>query len=588
MNTLGIVLVWCIVQVTLVSLLVGTLYLVVRRFRPGAATAVVLTGLLTVVVLSALAFSPWPRWSWRGGAPEATSAAAPLPRGNPGDAAAVTSRSSVTPDATSEREVSSGVGPSMVEWWQSLLDEVSLPPERPAGPAWRWPAVVAAALLVSLAVGLAWLLVGLVAVWRYRVRSEPLADSELLELVDQVRAQLGCRQAVEVRQSGALVTAATIGWRRPLILLPTEWHAWTAAQRRAVMAHEIAHVVAGDFLATLCAQVAILLHFYHPLVHWLLRRLRLEQELLADAAAAVVSGGQQAYLTTIAELALRQEDRRLVWPARGLLPSRSAFLRRIVMLRDSRLRTDRLSPTARAIAVGVVLLGGLLVAGFRGSAAEPETHVAETASAAPATESPKGIDWSLVPVKGAFLVAAARPAAIFQRPELTPYGQLLDELSPVKVTEIEQVTWTQFNLPSYGPSPVAPDAVAILRMKKPNQFEHWLRECPDTEKREYRGKAYLRHEASMYPPQPYKTVLRLDDRTLAIATDDSAMRMYIQFLGSPELLGLPRFIDREQWKAFEEDQAVLAVRSATVDASINLKEDATRKRFEYLVPLAPL
>ncbi len=39
----------------------------------------------------------------------------------------------------------------------------------------------------------------------------------------------------------------------------------------------------GDFLTGLLAQLSVALHFYHPLAHWLAKRLRLEQELAADA-----------------------------------------------------------------------------------------------------------------------------------------------------------------------------------------------------------------------------------------------------------------------------------------------------------------
>ena len=163
-----------------------------------------------------------------------------------------------------------------------------------------------------------------------------MRDVSLLELIEVLRAELGCRRPVEVRQADDLATAATIGWRRPVVLLPVDWTAWTPEQRRAVLAHEIAHAGSDDFLAILVgANSDLVLHFYHPLLHWLMNRLRLQQELAADAAAAGVSGGQRRYLTTIAELALRQQDRPLLWPARTFLPTRTTFLRRIAMLRDS-------------------------------------------------------------------------------------------------------------------------------------------------------------------------------------------------------------------------------------------------------------
>ena len=44
------------------------------------------------------------------------------------------------------------------------------------------------------------------------------------------------------------------------------------------------------------AQISVALHFYHPLAHWLAKRLRLEQELAADAWGAALSGGSPTYL----------------------------------------------------------------------------------------------------------------------------------------------------------------------------------------------------------------------------------------------------------------------------------------------------
>ena len=179
-------------------------------------------------------------------------------------------------------------------------------------------------------------------------------------------AELSCLRAVEIRQCDELTSAATIGWRQPVLLLPGDWKNWTAEQRRAVLAHEIAHVRGRDFLALLFGQLGLALHFYHPLLHWLTNRMRLEQELAADAAAARISGGQRQYLTTIAELALHQTERPLFWPARTFLPTQNTFLRRIAMLRNTKIRFERLSPYSRLIAVGTVLLCGFAVSGLRG------------------------------------------------------------------------------------------------------------------------------------------------------------------------------------------------------------------------------
>ena len=125
-------------------------------------------------------------------------------------------------------------------------------------------------------------------------RNPAIADASLIELVDVLQAELSCRRRIELRESDSICSAATFGWWKPVILLPVEWRSWTAEERRAVLAHEIAHVVRNDFLAWIFAQIGLVFHFYHPLVHWLAGRLRLEQALGADAAAPAVSGGQLA------------------------------------------------------------------------------------------------------------------------------------------------------------------------------------------------------------------------------------------------------------------------------------------------------
>lgn len=410
MNAIGTALVWCVVQVTLVGLVVSVLYVLVRRLRSAAAAPVVLSALVTVAILSLAALSPWPRWIIPGGpdssaigVPQAQEASSSPFAADAEENRRVRARTHAVPEVTVPEETGSvraSTHPTSVArsedrpqhepetkpsvatvLWQALVDALSTPPAGSEA-AWRWPAVAAVFLLAAMATGLAWLVLGVAAVRWQRERSRPLADRELSELVDVLCAELGCLRPIEVRQSDDLVTAATIGWRRPVVLLPVDWTAWTPGQLRAVLAHEIAHARSHDFLALLFGQLALVLHFYHPLVHWLMNRLRLEQELAADAAAASISGGQRQYLATIAELALRQADRPLLWPARTFLPTRTTFLRRIAMLRDSKLRTDRLSPAARFVTVALVLFCGLLVAGLRGPARQSQAAAAAAQPAA--------------------------------------------------------------------------------------------------------------------------------------------------------------------------------------------------------------
>src|SRR5262249_29912180 len=116
-------------------------------------------------------------------------------------------------------------------------------------------------------------------------------------------------------------------------LLPTDWITWESGDVRAVLAHELIHVIQADYLFWIMARLGTALHFYHLLVHWLGSRLQIHQELAADALAAPFAGGRTLYLQALARMALRQADRPSGWPARTFLSGPGTLMRRIRMLR---------------------------------------------------------------------------------------------------------------------------------------------------------------------------------------------------------------------------------------------------------------
>lgn len=178
------------------------------------------------------------------------------------------------------------------------------------------------------------LVAGLLAVAICRRRGRSIDDPELTRLLDLLRREMGCRRGVELREAADLTTPATAGWLRPVLLLPDDWRTWSPDECRAVLAHELAHVVRGDYAAGLVARLAVVLNAYHPLVWWTAGRLELQQEQAADALAARFAGGRSSYLVVLARLALEQDGRSPSWPARAFLPARGTLIRRIAMLRD--------------------------------------------------------------------------------------------------------------------------------------------------------------------------------------------------------------------------------------------------------------
>jgi beta-lactamase regulating signal transducer with metallopeptidase domain len=425
-------LVWCVVQITLVGLLAWALCAALRRWSAAGNAAVPAAALAAIVLLTICAFAPWPGWwtfgpklaAWRADATSSSDPAARLGE-NP---AAILSDEAVgdTPSADTDGPTDTSSPPAPVHIEATAADTK---PD-PAAPAPRFtvPAWLGSGLAVLLGIGIVagalQIVGGLLSVRACRRHSRPVIDAELHEQLDILQAELGLARHIELRESDRLTTAATCGWRRPMVLLPRAWREWTAEQRRAVLAHELAHVAGGDYLTCVLAQLGLALHFYHPLVHWLVARLRLEQELAADRAAASLTGGPRAYLTTLAELALHSQERSLGWPAHTFLPTPGTFLRRIEMLRDSKPALSappRRRWAVKWLAVGLLLAGAAMIAGLRGGPAVSPFDREAAAQGQPATATGAAaaavIDVTHVP-NDARLLLALRPKEALAQDEI--------------------------------------------------------------------------------------------------------------------------------------------------------------------------
>lgn len=446
MNGLGMTMLWCAVQVTLFLALAAPVYLLARRLHPRAGTVAALGSLMAVIALSLMAGSSWPRWKLnRQAAGGVVGEAAMVEMAAVGGDAKPASGGEVAvdPGLDAAAPASSTLG----EIWNALRLAMTAPAPADANeePP-RWPLVVVGLALAGLAIGAVHLIGGLVAVKRLVRRSGAIDDADLIDAVATMRAELGIARPVAVRESAEVATPATVGWQRPVVLLPAAWRSWGDAERESVLAHELAHVEQRDFAAWLVARLAIVLHFYHPLVRWFAQRLQLDQELAADAAAVRLLGDRDEYLRALANLALATPMHRIAGPARTFIPGRSLLVRRVEMLRTNDVSK---SPAARGTRVGRWLSLGaiaglaILAAGVRspslGLAEEAKPQAAGEATAVAAEDTP--YDFAYVPEDSLF-VMALRPSAIAASSRLAPLAKLLGEDSRqvIPFESLEQVT----------------------------------------------------------------------------------------------------------------------------------------------------
>ena len=190
----------------------------------------------------------------------------------------------------------------------------------------------------------------------------------------------GLKIAPHLKESPALLVPATIGIRKPLILLPTCWRDWSREKLEAVLSHEISHVARRDAHTLLLTRLYRALFWFSPLPWWLDRQITELAEQASDEAALAGGADRTLYAETLLGFFSQLERRkgRVRWHALSMASySRSGLPER----RVDRILAWRPAASLNTSFIVISLLCAvpvlLLVASLRPSvtaqaAAEPE------------------------------------------------------------------------------------------------------------------------------------------------------------------------------------------------------------------------
>lgn len=236
-------------------------------------------------------------------------------------------------------------------WALAVAVALALPLTRLLLPAaLQVPPGVAAAVLGVWAIGAAMLMVRLGrGWWLARARATRAAA-----IVDAAWARQGL--AVAIKVSDEIVSPQTIGAWRPVILVPRALLAASPAERRALLAHELAHVARADCLLLLAGGVARAIYWPTPLPWRVLRELRDRAEEAADDAALRTGIASSSYAAQLLAVARAQLERAGRVAADGL---RERVHRVLDARRD---RSSRPRWSVPRLAAAALLCAGLVTA----------------------------------------------------------------------------------------------------------------------------------------------------------------------------------------------------------------------------------
>jgi len=196
-----------------------------------------------------------------------------------------------------------------------------------------------------------------------RRRQVPVVDAGLCECVRGLARRLGIRRPVGVLQSGGLRAPVAFGSFRPTVLLPTGFaEEFDRRQQEAMLAHELAHLRAGDPAWQLAADLACALLWWHPLAWWSRRRLRSAGEVAADEASLLVPDGPGVLASCLVAMGRRFSSRpRLGWLSIEGPGFRSALGRRVERLLNLRAGPWRAPGRGRSVCVKTLFPVALVI-----------------------------------------------------------------------------------------------------------------------------------------------------------------------------------------------------------------------------------
>jgi len=273
----------------------------------------------------------------------------------------------------------------LVEPWQHPVihraaASAALTHPRPWTPIVRW--ILAAGFMARLA----WLLVGLWRIRRYRIGAMPLYP-----IPESVRAASSVTQADALFCISPHVTGPVmLGWLAPVVLLPESFLSLDDEAQCGVVCHELLHVRRHDWLVTLLEELLAALFWFHPAIWPLLAQTRLSREELVDSEVVHMTGSRDSYIDALLTIARGQSVSDLApEPAPLFLRRRNLTRRMDSLLRDVVVSRFRLLSTYGSIATMLVLaawfvIGSLPLIGQ----AEVITDAVPIATSVPAASRP--------------------------------------------------------------------------------------------------------------------------------------------------------------------------------------------------------
>jgi len=141
---------------------------------------------------------------------------------------------------------------------------------------------------------------GLLAIQQISRGSSDNISADWHQKIGDYSEKLGITRKVRLLQSAKISVPATIGFFRPVVLLPLDLLLQlTPGQAESILWHELAHIARRDYLTSLLQEIIETIFFFNPAALWLSELIREEREKCCDDTVIAHTANKGAYLEAL-------------------------------------------------------------------------------------------------------------------------------------------------------------------------------------------------------------------------------------------------------------------------------------------------
>ncbi|HEU4471928.1 MAG TPA: M56 family metallopeptidase [Flavisolibacter sp.] len=163
-------------------------------------------------------------------------------------------------------------------------------------------------------------------VQRIKIRGLQKAELNYRLFVQKVSAQLGIRAKVFVYVSELVKSPVTIGYLKPIVLLPVAaLNHLSTQQVEAILLHELSHIRRYDYLVNFMMSIVCTILYFNPFIKQFMRNIEEERETCCDQLVLQFGYDKVSYasaLLTLEKLSAQQQVLAMCATGRNFLLSR--------------------------------------------------------------------------------------------------------------------------------------------------------------------------------------------------------------------------------------------------------------------------